>query len=556
VVCMNKLIIKNGQVYDPLNGVKGEQKDILIEEGRIVEAFRSQKDVKEIDARGKTIIPAGIDMHAHFTTPQLNWARMIGRNDSIFADAWNKLTLNSIALDYVRQGYTFILEANVFPSQVHQVIFNLNKFPILDAGFLLNVSNLWPLELEFQKGMAEEATTFLTDLLHKTKAFGFKAYNPFEAESWNFHKLRDSITEKGRLYNFSALDVYKNLIDYVERLNLAHSLHAHIEGYESEIGVQNLHLILKEVNNREPHNPSHDPFRRAQILHLAHAASYALDNASHEVINLFNASENIDFDLGFIGFDEINPYISNDRRLFDTLVKSQNPFPIFTQAVELEGDSYSTLRKFNINNEHDCAIWINALNLALKVKNKWKVQLTVNFPNYGHISNIPKIITFLLSHKARNDYILDNKSTFLRNSDLYNDESTLSFSEFIIISRSSPAKSLGISKYKGNLGVGADGDLNILNINIGDINMEKDHRDIFKAFSNIEFVIKQGKIVKKDEKVDMASRGKIWHNPGKLDITNKSMLLNRKVDFFNKFGSNFYERFKVSVDNSYLRKIE
>ena len=32
------LVIKNGRVYDPINGVKGEIRDIYIEGGKIVES--------------------------------------------------------------------------------------------------------------------------------------------------------------------------------------------------------------------------------------------------------------------------------------------------------------------------------------------------------------------------------------------------------------------------------------------------------------------------------------------------------------------------------------
>jgi formylmethanofuran dehydrogenase subunit A len=36
------LVIKNGYVYDPLNGVDGEQKDIFIKEGKIVEEVKEK----------------------------------------------------------------------------------------------------------------------------------------------------------------------------------------------------------------------------------------------------------------------------------------------------------------------------------------------------------------------------------------------------------------------------------------------------------------------------------------------------------------------------------
>ena len=43
---MNKLIIKNGLIYDPLNKIEGEKKDILTESGKIVDKFSNEKDIK------------------------------------------------------------------------------------------------------------------------------------------------------------------------------------------------------------------------------------------------------------------------------------------------------------------------------------------------------------------------------------------------------------------------------------------------------------------------------------------------------------------------------
>jgi len=65
-----KTLIKNGIVYDSKNGFDGKY-DILIEGNKI---FEVEKDIKNqgyeiIDAEGKIIIPALIDMHTHLREP-------------------------------------------------------------------------------------------------------------------------------------------------------------------------------------------------------------------------------------------------------------------------------------------------------------------------------------------------------------------------------------------------------------------------------------------------------------------------------------------------------
>ena len=69
------LLIKNGRVIDPANGID-DQRDIIIEQGTIVEV-RPGGTGKEkehgaeqiIDARGKIVVPGLIDMHVHLREP-------------------------------------------------------------------------------------------------------------------------------------------------------------------------------------------------------------------------------------------------------------------------------------------------------------------------------------------------------------------------------------------------------------------------------------------------------------------------------------------------------
>ncbi|PUU91173.1 MAG: dihydroorotase, partial [Halanaerobium sp.] len=65
-----KTLIKNGRVYDSKNGLDGKY-DILIEGNKI---FAVEEEIKNqgyevIDAEGKIIIPALIDMHTHLREP-------------------------------------------------------------------------------------------------------------------------------------------------------------------------------------------------------------------------------------------------------------------------------------------------------------------------------------------------------------------------------------------------------------------------------------------------------------------------------------------------------
>ncbi|MHA1439688.1 MAG: amidohydrolase family protein [Promethearchaeota archaeon] len=557
---MEKILIKNGLVFDPINNIVGEKKDILIENGKIVENFSNESNIKEINANGKTVIPSGIDIHTHIASQQIQWIRLLGSNNQEFKEIWKNFSLEHIAKSYISNGYTFIVEANVFPSLAKETIFNFKNLPILDKAMLINVSNIWALELEYQRGKIEDMAIFLSDLLKKIKGFGIKIYNPFESEAWNFNEMRENISNSGRLYNFTGLDVYENLIKCSEYLNLPHSAHAHIEGYETNKAKENLFLILEKLKElkldyNKGYNSNKD---RNQILHLAHASMYNIDGDNDYLIKTVNESKLIDLDLGFLSFNSINPLITSDRRVINQELTKNNEFKkiLIRSAIEFEGDAFAMLRHFNKNNKLQCILWANAIDLALKIKNKWQVQLSLNYPNYGDINDIPKIATWLVSTDAREKFIKEMNPNFLLETSIKDNNEVLSFNDFVIITRAGPAKSLGLGNIKGNLGFEADGDLNIIDIDISNVDISKDYENFKNALKKMEYVIKEGEIVKKNDKINLKSHGRIFWSQGNVVKENREFILSKKKEFYKRYYSIFYDSLTINVEEKFLRKIE
>ncbi len=558
---MDRLIIKNGVVFDPINNIDGEINDILIESGKIVEKFSNETDVKEINAKGKTVIPSAVDIHTHVASQQVNWARLLGTNNNKFKEIWQGLTLRNIAKNYISNGYTFILEANVFPSLAKQTIFNFEQLPVLDKAMLLNISNFWPLELEFQRGKIDDMAIFLSDLLSKTYGFGIKIYNPFENENWNIRELREDISQMGRLYNFSALDVYESAVKCVETLELPHSTHAHIEGCENEIGKRNLITVLEKIKSLDIKAVQNTDFnlKRNQLLHIAHANSYSFDGNNENLIHFLNQNQNFDIDVAFVGFNPINPVITSDRRLISSMLTediNENPHKLISSAVEFEGDSFITMRNLGKENFQDCVLWANALDLALNIRNKSQISFSLNFPNYANISDIPEIVTWLVSKDARENFMKDMNNEFLKNNSLSNNDKVLNFSEFVCLTRASPAKSLGLANIKGNLGSDADGDLNILDININEIDISKNPEELKRALSNIEYVVKSGKIIKKQKEINLNPNGLIFWSSGKAEVKERDFVISKKTDFYQKYSSMFYNSYKISINKEFLRRVD
>jgi formylmethanofuran dehydrogenase subunit A len=76
----------------------------------------------------------------------------------------------------------------------------------------------------------------------------------------------------------------------------------------------------------------------------------------------------------------------------------------------------------------------------------------------------------------------------------------LSLYELAIMTRAGQAKALGL-KNKGHLGVGADADIAIYNINPETSDIARKYKTARKAFKHAAYTIKDGKIVVKDGEV-------------------------------------------------------
>src|SRR3970282_2772327 len=79
---MVELLIKNGFVFDPINGINGEKMDIAIKNGKIVEKVHGHRG-KTIDATGLTVMPGGVDIHTHIAGGEVNTGRLMRPEDHI-----------------------------------------------------------------------------------------------------------------------------------------------------------------------------------------------------------------------------------------------------------------------------------------------------------------------------------------------------------------------------------------------------------------------------------------------------------------------------------------
>jgi len=58
----NEIIVKNGHVFDPVNGIDGDRMDVFVRDGRIVENVNEDTAIV-IDASNMLVMAGGVDIH-------------------------------------------------------------------------------------------------------------------------------------------------------------------------------------------------------------------------------------------------------------------------------------------------------------------------------------------------------------------------------------------------------------------------------------------------------------------------------------------------------------
>jgi formylmethanofuran dehydrogenase subunit A len=175
----------------------------------------------------------------------------------------------------------------------------------------------------------------------------------------------------------------------------------------------------------------------------------------------------------------------------------------------------------------------------LLIKDPWKIFMTTDHPNGGPFFAYPKILAWLTSKKARTATLNKCHKKAQKKSLLPSIDRELSLYELAIVTRAGQAKALGL-KNKGHLGVGADADIAIYNINPQTTDIANKYKGARRALGNAAYTIKDGKIVVKDGAVVQNVSGRtMW-----LDIKTNQCL---KVD--DDMKNKFKKYWTVEYDN-------
>ncbi len=509
---MNRALFKiaGGTVYDPANGVDGQVQDLWVESGRVVAAPADPavRPERTLDARGLVVMPGGIDMHCHIAGPKVNVARKMRPEEKRSTEPVHRTahtrsgTLGSVpstfatGYKYAALGYTTAFDAAVPPLAARHVHEEFEDTPCLDKGFYVLVGNNHYVMESIRQGEPERLRNFLAWLLGAAKGYAPKLVNPGGVEVWkqraagNVHGLDEQVGH----FDVTPRQIISGIAQAAAELKLPHRVHVHANNLGlpgnwtttlatmQTLAEQGGHLTHIQFHSYGGGPDDGDSFN-SKVPQLA---AYVNEHPSLTVDVgqvLFGRTTSMTGD-GPLGY-----YLAN-------LYKTK----WFSIDTELESGCGIVPIEYKNKSLIHALQWAIGLEWYLLVDDPWRVAMSTDHPNGGSFLAYPEIVRLLMDRTWRRD-VLQTLPAGIRERCVLGDlDREYSLSEICIITRSAPARMLGL-KHKGHLGPGAD----------ADITLYAPHENKQTMFELPRFVIKSGEVLIDDGELRATPHGRTLH---------------------------------------------
>jgi formylmethanofuran dehydrogenase subunit A len=488
------ILVRNGQVYDPLNGVKGETRDIWIKDGRIAGSEDVDRaGAKTIDATGLVVMPGGVDVHSHIVGAKVNAGRKFrpedhrdhNRSRTSFTRSGAGYTVPTTYLTgylYAEMGYTTVMEAATAPLVARHTHEEMEDTPILDKGAFITMGNNHFIMNCIRDGQREKARDYVAWLLGATKGYAIKVVNPGGVENWKWGKNVSELDDEVIGFGVTPRQIITTLAWINDELGLPHVPHIHGLQLGSTGNARTTVETIEALDGRRAH------FCHLQFLSYAGERGKMPRSGAAEVARAVNEHANVTVDLGQVVFGEATTMTSDGPLQYHLHELTGHKW--LNDDVEAETGGGVVPMRYERKNPVNAMQWVVGLELSLLIQDPWRVFLTTDHPNAGPFFYYPQVIKLLMDRDYRAEMLAGIHARTQRNTLLHELDREYSLYEIAIITRAGTARALGL-KDKGHLGVGADADVTIYT--------PLDDRE--KMFASPRYVLKDGEIVVRDGKL-------------------------------------------------------
>lgn len=514
---MQDIIIKNGNVFDPKNNIDGEVMDIALSGGKIVERVDESKAIV-IDATNKVVLPGGVDIHSHIAGPKVNMGRLL-RPEDHYKNLKPKTAVKrsgvgtscpstfTTGYEYSEMGYTTVFEPANPPLKMLHVIDEFNDTPMLDKACYPLFGSNWHVMEYIRDNKHDELAAYVAWTLRSVKGYACKLVNPGGVEEWKWGGDADVLDRPVTNFGVTPREIVKGMCNAVKRLNLPHSIHIHA----NKLGVPgNYETSIETLDSMREFARDDKP-----IAHLTHVQfnSYSgtnwmnVSSGAEYLSKYINNHNHVSIDLGQVVFSDTTTMTADGPFEFKLQKLTGNRW--VNADIEAETGCGIVPIKYKKSNYIHAIMFVTGLETALMVEDPWKVCMTTDHPNGGYFTTYPKVITWLMSKKARQKQLDKINKRARSRTALESIDREYSFSEIIVSTRAGTARLLGLDD-KGHLGVGADADVAIYNIDFNKIDPAIQYLKVRKAMRRADYTIKDGEIVVKDGEVVKSVQGRAY----------------------------------------------
>lgn len=478
---MNGLLIKNGQVVDPLNAERLVRRDVHVQNGKISETPIHAP--LAIDAENCVVMAGGIDVHTHVADYSHS-----GDEDG---DAL-RTRMRSTGLQYAQMGYTTIMEAASPLALAPVTNGRMAMIPQVDKGSLVMLGAWEPVLRLIGRGNEKELATLISWLTAKAGAYSVKLVNP----GGKFLKSSGGPSARRRLdgFDITPVDVASAVARAVETACLPCPVQLHL----NDLGEPWSHLSAIETINGLG-------VARAHLAHLQFHCYGGRGGFSSEaglVAGAFNANPNLTADIGQIVFGK-TVTLTADERLAEKLDSITNGAGRRV-GVGFGETCFCVPYEYRPESAVNAVQWACGLELALSIEDPSRIFISTDHPNGGPFTAYPRIIRLLMDKGFRDEELSKTHPEAAKRTGLGAIERTLGLYDIAQMTRAGPAKFLGIANRKGNLKPGSDADITIY--------AKRDN--IEEMFAKPAWVIKSGEVIVKDGKTVAEVSGEILrYNP-------------------------------------------
>ena len=486
-------VIRGGRVVDP-TADRDAVGDVWVENGRVVAPSERTPD-RVVDAAGCVVMAGGVEVHSHIAGGNVVTSRLLlpdlyvseaAPDGHPFAHAGGAAAW--IGASYARMGYTTAVEPAMPPSVAMATQLELADIPLLDRGALTVLGNDDQLLQLLREGEGKAAVRDLVALnVAASKGLGVKCINAGGASAFKDGALKLSIDEEIPVYGLTTRRIMTSLLDAVEEIGVPHPLHVHCNNLGLPGADDSFMATLDAAEGRRIHF-AHAQFYAYGVSDPENPMTGGFRSAAGRIAQAMADNPNATLDIGQVVFGQTVTVSLDILRQFGGR-KGAKPKKWVLNAGDAEGGGVVPFL-YRPRGPTSSLQWAIGLEIMLLSSDPERTILTTDHPNGGPFTAYPRIIHLLMDKEEREREIATLPAVVGERSTLPAIEREYTLSEIAQLTRSGPAKLLGLAD-RGHLREGARADVSVY----------RESRDRTAMFTAAKLVLKDGDVIVEDGEI-------------------------------------------------------